>query len=89
MARSFECRNQSGPIRAFALRGRFKPSPTAENIFSGSRAKLGPDIELTSQTTSTISLVKEIEGDSYTVTARSAESSNGALVAVEFVAMPD
>lgn len=57
--------------------------------FQWLKTELGPGYRATSQTPSAISLVKEIEGDSYTVTTRSAESSNGALVAVEFVAMPD
>jgi len=52
--------------------------------FQWLKTELGPGYRTTSQTLSAISLVREIEGDSYTVTARSAESSNGALVAVEF-----
>jgi hypothetical protein len=34
-------------------------------------------------------LVKEIEGDSYTVTVRSTDATAGTMIEVQFIATPD
>ena len=57
--------------------------------FQWLKSQLGPEYRITSQTTSATSLVKEIEGDSYTVTVRSTDATAGTVIEVQFVATPD
>ncbi len=57
--------------------------------FEWLKGGLGPAYHTTSQTDSMLSLGKELEGDSYIVTATSHQGVGGAIVAVQFVAMPD
>ena len=53
------------------------------------KGELSSAYHTTSQTDSTLSLGKEIEGDSYIVTVTSHQGVGGALVEVRLVAMPD
>ena len=53
------------------------------------KGELSPAYHTTSQTDSTLSLGKEMEGDSYIVTVTSHQGVGGALVEVRLVAMPD
>ena len=53
------------------------------------KGELSPAYHTTSQTDSTLSLGKEMEGDSYVVTVTSHLGVGGALVEIRLVAMPD
>ncbi len=64
-----------------------KSDPAA--YFEWLKGELGPAYRIASQTDSMLSLGKEIEGDSYMLTVTSHQGVGGALVDVQFVAMPD
>lgn len=51
--------------------------------------QLGPEYHVTSEAASVVTFVKEIEGDSYTVTMRSSGAPAGIVVEAQFVATPD
>ncbi len=57
--------------------------------FQWLKGQLGPAYHATAQTDSMLSLGKEMEGDSYLVTVTTHQGVGGALVDVQFVAMPD
>ncbi len=57
--------------------------------FEWLKKEFGPAYHTTSQTDSTLSLGKEVDGDSYIVIVTSHQGVGGALVEVQFVAMPD
>ncbi len=64
-----------------------KSDPAA--YFEWLKGQLGLAYHITSQTDSMLSLGKEIEGDTYILTVTSHQGVGGALVDVQFVAMPD
>lgn len=51
--------------------------------------QLGPEYHVTSESASAITLVKEVEGDSYMIAIRNSGPSAGIVVEVQFVAAPD
>ncbi len=57
--------------------------------FQWLKNQLGPQYHVTSETTSAVTFVKEIEGDSYTVAIRSSGAASGRTVEAQFVAAPD
>lgn len=57
--------------------------------FQWIKNQFGPEYHVTSETASTITFVKEIEGDSYTVAIRSSGTPAGTVVEAQFVAAPD
>jgi hypothetical protein len=67
----------------------FQTKSGSGTYFQWLKGQLGPEYRITSQTTSTISLVKEIEGDSYTVAVRSTDAIAGTVIEVQLVATPD
>ncbi len=57
--------------------------------FQWLKNQLSPEYHLTSETTSAVTFVKEIEGDSYTVEIRSRSTQAGTIMEAQFVAAPD
>lgn len=57
--------------------------------FQWLKNQLGPEYHVTSETTSVVTFVKVIEGDSYTVAIRSSGATAGIVVEAQFVAAPD
>jgi hypothetical protein len=60
-----------------------------KRTFNGSSISSGPEYHVTSETTSAMALVKEIEGDSYTVTVQVGETPADRVVEAQLVAAPD
>jgi len=61
----------------------------AATYFQWLKGELGPSYHPTSQTDSSLSLVKEMEGDSYMVGVTSRKGVGGFVIEVQFVAIPD
>jgi hypothetical protein len=61
----------------------------SQAYFQWLKNQLGPQYRVTSESASAVTLVKDIQGDSYTVTIRSTSAPEGILAAVQFVAAPD
>jgi hypothetical protein len=84
--------HMSGPIRnASSVRASWKIQTSSDNqaYFQWLKKQLGPEYHVTSETDSVVTFVKEIEGDSYTVTIRSSGAPAGTVVEAQFVAAPD
>lgn len=60
-----------------------------QTYFDWLGSQLEPEYRRASRTGSGVSFVKEVEGDSYTVSFRSAGPSSGSLFKAEFIAAPD
>lgn len=74
--------------QVFVPAGRFRAALAIKLIFNGSRIS-SPEYHLTSESTSAVTFVKEIEGDSYTVEIRSRSAQAGTILEAQFVAAPD
>ena len=57
--------------------------------FQWLKNQLGPEYHVTSETTSAMTLVKQIEGDSYTIAIQGSGDRTGTVVEAQFVAAPD
>jgi hypothetical protein len=82
----------SGPVRnASSVRASWEIQTSSDNqtYFQWLKKQLGPEYHVTSETDSVVTFVKEIEGDSYTITMRSSGASAGTVVEAQFVAAPD
>lgn len=82
----------SGPVRSTSsvkASWEIQTKSDPATYFRWLEGELSPAYHTTSQTDSTLSLGKEIEGDSYIVTVTSHQGVGGALVEVQLVAMPD
>ena len=82
----------SEPVRSTAsvkVRWEIQTKSDPATYFEWLKGELGPAYQTTSQTDSMLSLGKEAEGDSYIVTVTSHAGVGGAVVEVQFVAMPD
>ncbi|HEX4921776.1 MAG TPA: hypothetical protein VFV92_13685 [Candidatus Bathyarchaeia archaeon] len=88
MGCSFSRQNRYGVLLASRQAGRFRQVGPAA-YFRWLKEELSPAYHTTSQTDSTLSLGKEMEGDSHIVTVTSHQGVGGALVEVRLVAMPD
>ena len=60
-----------------------------QTYFQWLKNQLGPQYHVTSEAASVVTFVKEIEGDSYTVTMRNSGAPAGIVVEAHFVAAPD
>ncbi len=78
-------RSTSGVKASWQIQTKSDPAAYFEWLKEG----LGPAYRTTSQTDSTLSLGREMEGDSYIVTVTSHAGVGGAVVEVQFLAMPD
>jgi hypothetical protein len=82
----------SEPVRNdFSVRATWEIQTKSDNqtYFLWLKNQLGPEYRVTSETPSVVTFVKEIEGDSYTVTMRSSGAPSGIVVEAQFVATPD
>lgn len=57
--------------------------------FQWLKNQLGREYHVTSETASAMTLVKQIEGDSYTIAIRGSGAPTGTVVEAQFVAGPD
>lgn len=60
-----------------------------QNYFKWLKDQLGPDYQVTAETASSITLVKQSEGDDYTVQIRTSAKPPGTVYEASFVAAPD
>ena len=82
----------SEPVRkASSVRAAWEIRTKSDNqmYFHWLKNQLGPQYHVTSETTSVVTFVKEIEGDSYTLVFRSSGAPAGVVVEAQFVAAPD
>jgi len=83
---------EAGPIRdTSSIRASWEIQTRSDNqmYFQWLKNQLGPEYHVTSETTSTMTLVKRIEGDSYTITIQGSGAPTGTVVEAQFVAAPD
>ena len=83
---------ESGPVRdTSSIRASWEIQTRSDNrvYFQWLKNQLGPDYHVTSETTSAMTLVKPIEGDSYTVSIENSRAQGGTVVEAQFVAAPD
>jgi len=57
--------------------------------FQWLKNQLGREYHVTSETSSAMTLVKQIEGDSYTIAIKGSETPTGTVLEAQFVAAPD
>lgn len=82
----------SAPVRGTSsIRANWEIQTRSDNqvYFHWLKNQLGPEYHVTSETTSAMTLVKQIEGDSYTLVIRSSGAPAGVVVEAQFVAAPD
>jgi len=83
---------ESGPIRnTSSIRASWEIQTRSDNqvYFQWLKNQLGREYHVTSETTSTMTLVKQIEGDSYTIAIQGSGAPAGTVVEAQFVAAPD
>ena len=83
---------ESGPVRdASSVSAKWEVQTTSENraYFQWLKSQLGPEYHVTSETMSAMTLVKDIEGDAYTVTVQSSGAPADRVIEAQFVAAPD
>ena len=83
---------ESGPVRgASSIRANWEIQTRTDNhiYFQWLKNQLGPEYHVTSETTSAMSLVKEIKGDSYTIAIQASGTPGGTVIEAQFVAAPD
>jgi hypothetical protein len=83
---------KSEPVRdSFSVRATWEiqTKNDSQTYFQWLKNQLGPDYHVTSESASAVTLVKGIEGDSYTVAFRSSGAPGGVVVEAQFVAAPD
>jgi len=83
---------ESGPIRdTSSIRASWEIQTRSDNqmYFQWLNNQLGREYHVTSETTSSMTLVKQIEGDSYTIAIKASGSPTGTVVEAQFVAAPD
>ena len=83
---------ESAPVRdTSSIRANWEIQTGSDNqaYFQWLKNQLGPEYHVTSETTSAMTLVKQIEGDSYTIAVKGSGGRTGTVVEAEFVAAPD
>jgi hypothetical protein len=83
---------EAGPIRdTSSIRANWEIQTRSDNqmYFQWLKNQLGPEYHVTSETTSTMTLVKQIEGDSYTIAIQGSGAPTRTVVQAQFVAAPD
>lgn len=84
--------HESGPVReSSSIRARWEIQTRSDNrvYFQWLKNQLGADYHVTSETNSAMSLVKQMEGDSYTIAIQGSGAPGGTVVEAKFVAGPD
>ena len=83
---------ESGPVRdTSSIRASWEIQTRTDNrvYFQWLKNQLGPEYHVTSETNSAMTLVKPMEGDSYTIAIHGGEAPSGTVVEAQFVAAPD
>jgi hypothetical protein len=83
---------ESGPIRDTSnIRASWEIQTGSDNqvYFQWLKNQLGREYHVTSETASAMTLVKQIEGDSYTIAIQGSAAPTGTVVEAQFVAAPD
>jgi len=83
---------ESGPVRdTSTIRASWEIQTGSDNrmYFQWLKNQLDREYHVTSETASAITLVKQIEGDSYTIAIQGSGAPTGTVVAAQFVAAPD
>jgi hypothetical protein len=83
---------ESGPIRdTSSIRASWEIQTGSDNqvYFQWLKNQLGREYHVTSETASAMTLVKQIEGDSYTIAIQGSATPTGTVVEAQFVAAPD
>jgi len=84
--------NESGPARDPSnIRASWEIQTKSDNraYFQWLKNQLGKEYHVTSESASAMTLVKQIEGDSYTIAIHGNGAPAGTMVQVQFVAGPD
>lgn len=83
---------ETGPVRdTSSIRASWEIQTRSENrvYFQWLKNQLGPEYHVTSETIAAMTLVKQIEGDSYTITIQGSATPTGTVLEAQFVAAPD
>jgi len=83
---------ESGPVRdTSSIRASWDIQTRSDNqmYFQWLKNQLGREYHVTSETASAMTLVKQIEGDSYTIAIKGSETPTGTVLEAQFVAAPD
>jgi len=83
---------ESGPVRnASSVRASWAIQTRSDDraYFQWLKNQLGPEYHVTSQATTAMTLVKDIEGDAYTLTVQDSGTPGDRVVEAQFVAAPD
>ncbi len=83
---------ESGPVRdTSSIRANWEIQTRSDNrvYFRWLKNQIGPEYHVTSETKAAMTLVKQIEGDSYTIAVQGSGDRSGFVVEVQFVAAPD
>ena len=83
---------ESRPIQdTSSIRANWEIQTRSDNrvYFQWLKNQLGPEYHVTSETASAMTLVKPMEGDSYTITIQGSGAQGGTAVHSQFVAAPD
>ena len=83
---------ESGPVRdTSGIRASWEIQTRSDNrvYFQWLKNQLGPEYHVTSETASGMTLVKPMEGDSYTIAIQRSGAQGGTAVQAQFVAAPD
>ena len=84
--------SESEPIRdTSSIRASWEIQTRSDNqvYFQWLKNQLGREYHVTSETASAMTLVKQIEGDSYTIAIQGSTAPTGTVVEAQFVAAPD
>ena len=84
--------SESEPIRdTSSIRASWKVQTRSDNqvYFQWLKNQLGREYHVTSETASAMTLVKQIEGDSYTIAIQGSATPTGTVLEAQFVAAPD
>ena len=83
---------ESGPVRdTSGIRASWEIQTGSDNqvYFQWLKNQLGREYHVTSETASAMTLVKQVEGDSYTIAIRGSGTATGTVIEAQFVAAPD
>ena len=83
---------ESGPVReSSSIRASWEIQTKSDRraYFEWLKNQVVPEYHVTSETTSALTLVKEIPGDSYSLAIRGDAAPSGTVIEAKFVAAPD
>jgi hypothetical protein len=83
---------EKGPVRdTSSIRASWEIQTRLDNrvYFQWLKNQLGPEYHVTSETNAAMTLVRQIEGDSYTIAIQGSATPTGTVLEAQFVAAPD